>query len=199
MSELLVASFDIETTGVNERTDLILECAFQVIDPVGLGVRYEAQTLVHHTEELKLDPTVREMHTENKLLEDLKTKVAKAAAGEKVTGLVNGHRGLDMWLADHFAGLEAQPGSIYLTGMSIHFDRKFLAAKCPLACAFLHYRMIDLSTPRELSRMWAELGAPQLPKVEKIPHRAMDDVKLAVKTLAWVQENIWRIDSPLGR
>lgn len=187
--DLLLASFDIETTGTNERADLILECAFQLIDPVGLGVRYEAQTLVHHSEELKLDPTVREMHTENGLLADL----LHPREGQHI---VQGHRGLDMWLADHFAGLEAAPGSIYLTGMSIHFDRKFLQVKCPLACAFLHYRMIDLSTPRELSRIWATLGAPQLPKVEKIPHRAMDDVKLAVKTLAWVQENIWRTTAP---
>lgn len=183
-------TFDLETTSTDEKTGLVLECAIQKFHPETLAVEYEATTLVVHEKLPTLDPTVREMHTENHLLGDLKTAPLRA------DGWVVGHRGLDIWLADQFTHLRAQPASIMLTGMSIQFDRRWVEQHLPFAKAFMHHRMLDLSTVRELLRLWEPLGCPQLPKVDKIPHRSLDDCKLALSTLGWYQRNVFPVNMP---
>ena len=188
----MLVSFDLETTNTDPETGLILECALQKFHPETLTVESENSTLVLHPTLPTLSPTVREMHTENGLLHDLQTATLRA------DGWVGGHRALDIWVADQLTYMRAEPASVLLVGMSIQFDRRWVERHLPFTKAFLSHRMLDLSTVREILRLWEPLGCIQLPKVEKIPHRSLDDCKMALKTLRWYQENVF-LNRPAAR
>lgn len=184
----MIVVADLETDGLDEVGGHIFECTIKNIHPETLEVLQQASTLVLHTDMPKvlarLTPTVREMHAESGLIHALQVAPLRA------DGWVLGHRGLDLWLADHFADWRAQPASILLSGMSVQFDRKWLNQHCSVCLGFLSHRMIDLSTIRELLRFWAPLGCPQLPK-EEPAHRASADCDQAIRTLAWYQRNVF--------
>jgi oligoribonuclease len=191
--EMLVV-VDLETDGLDEVGGHVFECTIKNIHPETLEVLKANSTLVLHPVMPALPPTVREMHTESGLLEALRK------AHFIHDGRVIGHRGLDIWLADHFVAWRAQPASILLSGMSVQFDRRWLNAHCPLSLGFLSHRMIDLSTVRELCRFWAPLGCPQLPK-EDIAHRSEADCDQAIRAIKWYQSTIFvgqKSELPLG-
>jgi len=186
----VIVVFDVETDGLKAKGGYILEAAFQQIHAETLAVQYEATTLVTHDESIAFEPAVREMHQASGLLDELfSNPEARARA-------CRGHRELDIWLATHFARLEAHPASILLCGMSIQFDRRWVEEHLPLSKAFLSHRMIDLSTIRELCRFWEPLGCPTLPK-EDVAHRALDDCKMAVRALSWYRDNLFMMEPRL--
>jgi oligoribonuclease len=186
----MLTMFDIETSGLNRDGDVILEAAYVVVHPETLEAIADGVALVDHAERPYLNPTVREMHTENGLLAALsRSGLPHMAEGPL---MVDGHAGLDDWLAARLRKAGATPASVMLSGMSIQFDRGFLEAKCPNVCALLSHRMIDLSTIRELLRFWAPLGATPLPK-KGVAHRALADCYEALETLRWYQKNAFHV------
>lgn len=74
-----------------------------------------------------------------------------------------------------------------LAGSSIHFDRGFIRAHMPWLDAYLHYRMVDVSTLNELSSRFARSvyeSRPTVPK-EQIAHRALADIRASIGTLRY--------------
>jgi len=91
--------------------------------------------------------------------------------------------------------------SACLAGNSVHADKAFLDAQMPSITDWLHYRIIDVSTIKELSRRWYPQTA--FPKIDSA-HRALDDIRVSINELRWYRENIFKPPasvppSPLGK
>jgi oligoribonuclease len=79
-------------------------------------------------------------------------------------------------------------GSAPLCGNSVWNDKKFMEKEMPLLVDFLHYRMIDVSTVKELSRRWY----PEAGRYEKKgAHLALDDILESIEELRYFRERIF--------
>jgi len=78
-----------------------------------------------------------------------------------------------------------------LCGNSIHVDRLFLVDQMPTLIAFLHYRIIDVSSIKELCRMWYPDKFRSVP-AKKSSHRAIDDIKESLEELKFYKANIFQ-------
>ncbi|KAL4071282.1 ribonuclease H-like domain-containing protein [Scleroderma yunnanense] len=78
-----------------------------------------------------------------------------------------------------------------LAGNSVHVDKSFLGEEMPEVIDWLHYRIIDVSTIKELCRRWyPTLEVPKM--LSGGSHRALDDIKGSIQELTWYRENIFR-------
>ncbi|KAL5531956.1 REX2_1 [Sanghuangporus sanghuang] len=78
-----------------------------------------------------------------------------------------------------------------LAGNSVHVDRMFLAERMPRLLDHLHYRIVDVSSIKELCRRWYN-GLVARPMVkESDAHRALDDIRGSIKELQWYRDHIF--------
>tara|TARA_B100000767_G_scaffold75642_1_gene72211 strand:- start:45 stop:584 length:540 start_codon:yes stop_codon:yes gene_type:complete len=111
------------------------------------------------------------------------------------SGLVNRIRenGVDLVDAEQmtleFLKKWVDPNTAPLCGNSVWNDRRFLEKEMPKVAEYLHYRMIDVSTVKELARRW-------YPEVDKYPkkgaHLALDDIIESVEELEYFRNKIFR-------
>ncbi|SAM06315.1 hypothetical protein [Absidia glauca] len=90
------------------------------------------------------------------------------------------------FLEQHLPGLK---GSVPLAGNSVHADKRFLEKEMPLIIDYLHYRIIDVSTIKELTKRWYPKAANSL--VKKNMHRAMDDIKESIEELKYYRQHVF--------
>lgn len=167
---------DLEMTGLEPEHNSIVQCAVAVtnnaLDIIDAGVEY----VIHHTEqELSgMDPAVRSMHTKSGLL-------AKASASP--LSLTQAEDKLIAFFTAH-----CEPKKTLLCGNSIWVDRTFLRRYMPRFEALFYYRMIDVSTLKELVLRWY----PQLPQFEKKKqHVALSDVHESIAELRYYRNHIF--------
>jgi len=83
-------------------------------------------------------------------------------------------------------------GKILLAGSSVHVDKQFLKQDLPRLHNHLHYRVLDVSSIKEVTRRWY----PQLDKVWKSQnessHRALDDIKASIEELRRYREHVFK-------
>jgi oligoribonuclease len=169
---------DCEMTGLDIERDALIEIACLVTDGelnlldegVDLIIKPPAEALATMPE------VVREMHTTSGLLEELADGIALAKAQEIVLGYVRGH--------------VSEPRRVPLCGNSIATDRWFIARDMPELDAFLHYRMVDVSSIKELSRRWyprAYFASPG----KHGGHRALADIRESVQELRYYREAVF--------
>ena len=84
----------------------------------------------------------------------------------------------------------ADKNSATLCGNSIWVDRRFLHKEMPTLEGYLHYRMIDVSSFKEVVESW--YPETLRPPTKKQSHLAMDDIKESLEELRWYRENIFR-------
>ena len=165
-------------TGLDSSRHCIVEIATLVTDD-DLEVLAEGPDLVIHASEAELeamDPFVLTMHTKSGLLE--------AMAASTVTLAEAGAATLE-FLKLHIP----EPRSVPLCGNSIGTDRRFLAQYLPEIEDHLHYRSVDVSTVKELSRRWyPEVHAPG----KATSHRALDDIRESLAELRFYRETVFR-------
>lgn len=173
---------DCEMTGL-ERHDVLVEIAALVTD-FELNVLGEGVQVVIRPEDLgvleELNPVVRKMHTDSGLLEEIEHGVSAAEAERLVMEYVR------TWVPE--------AGKAPLAGNSIATDRRFIAAEMPELDAFLHYRLIDVSSIKELARRWyprAWFNAPE----KAGGHRALADIRESIAELAYYREAVF-VDAP---
>ncbi|MDO4929031.1 MAG: oligoribonuclease [Corynebacterium sp.] len=175
---------DLEMTGLEPKEHVIVEVAALVTD-ANLNILGEGIDLVVHasTEELsRMDSYVTEMHTRSGLVEAIKQSTCTIEQAEDAVLAL---------IAEHCDPAHPAP----LAGNSISCDRSFIHAYMPRLDEALHYRMIDVSTVKELSRRWAPRVYYHQPE-KGLQHRALADIVESIRELdyyrhAWLkpQEN----------
>jgi oligoribonuclease len=169
---------DCEMTGLDLERDALIEIACLVTDG-SLDVLDEGIDLVIKPPPEALDQmedVVREMHTASGLLNELAAGVTLAEAQEQVLGYVRKHI--------------SEPRRVPLAGNSIATDRVFIARDMPELDAFLHYRMVDVSSIKELARRWyprAYFASP--PKHGG--HRALADITESIQELRYYRDTVF--------
>ncbi|KAI7878454.1 ribonuclease H-like protein [Lichtheimia hyalospora FSU 10163] len=81
------------------------------------------------------------------------------------------------------------PGEAPLAGNSVHADKRFLEKEMPDVVNYLHYRIVDVSTIKELTRRWYPDIAAGV--VKKNAHRALDDIKESIAELQYYQQHVF--------
>jgi oligoribonuclease len=178
MADLLVW-IDCEMTGLDLRKDALIEVAALVTDP-DLKVLGEGVDLVIHADEEALagmPEIVRTMHEKSGLTDAVRLSTVTLAEAED--------RLLE-YISDHVADPRTAP----LCGNSIATDRGFIARDMPRLDAHLHYRMIDVSSIKELCRRWyprVYFGQP----TKGLAHRALADIRESIRELEYYRRTIF--------
>jgi oligoribonuclease len=170
---------DLEMTGLDPERDVIVEIAALVTDselnPVGDGLDIVVSQPPSALEGMA--DVVRDMHARSGLTDAVLTATTSLADAEAaVLGLVRTH--------------VPEPRTVPLCGNSIATDRTFLVRHMPALDAWLHYRMIDVSSIKELAKRWypkAYYGAPQ----KAGGHRALADILESVDELRYYRSAIF--------
>jgi len=172
---------DCEMTGLSVQHDALIEVAALVTD-YDLTVLGEGVDLVIKPPQSALEQMseiVTQMHTASGLLEELDAGVSLREAQEQVLDYVR-----------HFA---PEPGKAPLAGNSVGTDRGFLARDMPELDAHLHYRIVDVSSIKELVRHWfprAYFAAPD----KNGNHRALSDIRESINELRYYRRTVFTPD-----
>ena len=169
---------DCEMTGLSTTADALVEIAALVTDfdlnvlgdGVDLIIKPPAEALA------QMIPFVHDMHTSSGLLEELESGTTLAEAEQQVLAYVR----------EHCAEGSRPP----LAGNSVGTDRLFLARDMPDLDAFLHYRIVDVSSIKELARHWyprAYFAAP----AKRGNHRALADIRESIEELRYYRAAIF--------
>jgi oligoribonuclease len=170
---------DLEMTGLDPERDVVLEIAALVTDselqPVGEGVDIVVSQPAAALEGMA--DIVRDMHARSGLSEAvLASTVSLAEAEAAVLALVK----------EHVPTARTVP----LCGNSIATDRTFLVRHLPELDAWLHYRMIDVSSIKELARRWYPKAYHKAPP-KAGGHRALADIQESVAELRYYRSAIF--------
>ena len=159
-------------TGLLLSRDALVEIACIVTDSE-LNELDEGIDIVIHTDDETLagmPDVVREMHTTSGLINEIPSGVALADAEDAVLAYVRKH--------------VPEPRKAPLAGSSVYVDRGFIARDMPALDEYLHYRLIDVSTIKELSRRWYPRAYFASPK-KNGGHRALADIRESIAELRY--------------
>lgn len=178
MSDRLVW-VDCEMTGLELGSDLLIEVAALVTDS-DLNVLGEGIDVVigATADELaRMPDVVRDMHATSGLTDAvLASTVTLAAAEERVLAYIKAY--------------VPEPKKAPLCGNSIGTDRGFLTRDMPELDAWLHYRMVDVSSVKELARRWFPRAYFNSPK-KGGGHRALADILESVQELRYYRSTVF--------
>ena len=183
MSTTHIVWVDCEMTGLDLVHDALIELAVLVTDDelniLGDGVDVVIKPPDAALEQM--DDFVRNMHTKSGLLDELPSGISLAEAEEQALAYIR--------------EFVKEPRKAPMAGNSIGTDRNFVARDLIALDAFLHYRMIDVSSIKELSRRWYPRAYFQAP-AKHGGHRALADITESINELAYYQAAVFV--PPLG-
>ncbi|MCY0906287.1 oligoribonuclease [Arthrobacter sp. H14-L1] len=169
---------DCEMTGLDLLADALIEVAVLVTDSE-LNVLGEGLDIIIRPEPealAQMGDFVRDMHTTSKLLDELPHGMSMDEAQEQVLAYIKTY--------------VPEPNKAPLGGNSVGTDRMFLARDMPAVVEHLHYRVIDVSTIKELSRRWYARAYFQSPP-KTGGHRALGDIQDSINELKYYREAVF--------
>ncbi len=164
---------DCEMTGLDLGSDKLIEIAVLVTD-AELNILGEGVDVVIHADDAALGgmiDVVTRMHTRSGLIDEVKASTIDVPTAEAM-------------VLDYIRTHVKQPKTAPLAGNSIATDRGFIARDMPALDDFLHYRMIDVSSIKELCRRWYPriyFGQPE----KGLAHRALADIHESIRELKY--------------
>jgi oligoribonuclease len=172
---------DCEMTGLDLDSDKLIEIAVLVTD-ADLNILGDGVDVVIHADDVALSlmvDVVTQMHTRSGLIDEVRTSTVDLATAEKLV--------LD-YIRQHVKQGKTAP----LAGNSIATDRGFISRDMPTLDSFLHYRMIDVSSIKELCRRWYPriyYGQP----AKGLAHRALADIHESIRELQYYRRTAFVI------
>ena len=168
---------DCEMTGLDISVDEICEIAVVVTDEELVPVDEGLQLVIKPSDKAlaNMGEFVTNMHTESGLINEIPQGLSMQEAESRVLEYVS------KWVTE--------PQTAPLAGNSIGTDRMFLNRQMPKFDSYLHYRNIDVSSIKELTRRWYPRVYFQLPK-KTGNHRALADIKESIKELRYYRKTV---------
>jgi oligoribonuclease len=170
---------DCEMTGLELGRDALIEIAVVVTDaelkPVDDGI-----DIVIHTHDDVLEtmvPLVKEMHETSGLTEAVRRSTITLGEAEQL-------------VLEYVKGHVPEAKTAPLCGNSIATDRGFISRDMPVLDEHLHYRMIDVSSIKELARRWYPRVYYAQP-AKGLAHRALADIRESVQELAYYRQTLF--------
>ena len=169
---------DCEMTGLSLEKDVLVEIAVLVTDSdlnlIGDGI----DVVIRATAEqlAGMNDFVRQMHTTSGLITEIPNGITVAEAQALVI--------------TYLESASTQSGKSPLAGNSVSVDRAFIARDMPLLNDYLHYRTVDVSSIKELTRRWfpkAHFNAP----IKTGNHRALGDIQDSIAELAYYRQSVF--------
>jgi oligoribonuclease len=164
---------DLEMSGLDISQDIILEVAVIITDEQLKIVAYGPDLILSapNLDLANINPIVHDMHTKSGLLDKIaKSQVSLEHAQDQILNFIK------------FYGA---PKTMPLCGNSIWQDKLFLIKYMPKLIDYLHYRVIDVSTVKELVKNWYGVGEFKKTKT----HRALSDIEESINELKYYREH----------
>lgn len=169
---------DLEMTGLDPKQHVIVEIACVVTDeqlnPLDGGI---SRVVYADTAQLSLmDEIVTKMHAQSGLTPEISNGIPRAQAESEVLEYIKSHI--------------SEPKKSPLAGSSVYVDRMFLQAQMPILESYLHYRIVDVSSVKELTRRWYPrmyFAAP----TKNGNHRALADIFDSIRELAYYRQTVF--------
>ncbi|GAB86011.1 oligoribonuclease [Gordonia rubripertincta] len=164
---------DCEMTGLRLESDKLIEIAALVTDG-DLNILGDGVDVVIHADDealASMPDVVTKMHADSGLTEEVRASTVTLVEAEKL-------------VLDYIRKHVTTPGAVPLAGNSIATDRGFIARDMPELDAYLHYRMVDVSSIKELARRWfpkVYFGQPD----KGLAHRALADIRESIRELRY--------------
>ena len=170
---------DMEMTGLDPERERIIEVATILTDGHLNEIAIGPELVIHQADEVlaAMDDWNKSHHGSSGLTERVKSsEITDAQAEEQTIAFINAH-----------VSAKERP---VLAGNSIHQDRRFIRRYMPALDNRLHYRMVDVSTIKELARRWfPQIIAKQ--KAKKETHRALDDIRESIDELRYYKQHLF--------
>ncbi|XP_029375216.1 small fragment nuclease [Echeneis naucrates] len=170
---------DLEMTGLDIEKDQIIEMACIITDS-DLNILAQGPNLIiNQPDELLegMSDWCKEHHGKSGLIQGVRdSKITLEQAEYEFLSFVRQH---------------TPPGQCPLAGNSVHADKRFLDKHMPQFMYHLHYRIIDVSTIKEICRRWFPEEYKMVPH-KKANHRALDDIQESIKELQYYRANIFK-------
>ena len=169
---------DLEMSGLDPKTCKILEIASLLTDKDLNVVEQGPALVVHQSEEVlaAMDDWNKHHHGLSGLTEAVRKSTISLEEAERQTL--------------EFIKKHCPPKSSPLCGNTIYQDRRFLIEYMPILEAYLHYRLVDVSTIKELVKRWYGPEYQSPPKKQK--HKALDDILETVEELRFYREKVFK-------
>tara|TARA_B110000881_G_C18531179_1_gene493147 strand:+ start:55 stop:594 length:540 start_codon:yes stop_codon:yes gene_type:complete len=171
---------DLEMTGLDPKRHRIIEIA-SIITDSELNIIAEGPDLVIHAHDKileRMNDFVQEMHRSSGLIEEVKNSKISIKEAEKQT----------LEFIEKHLGTKYRPP---LCGNSIGTDRRFLDAQMNKLEQRLHYRVVDVTSIKELVKRWnPEINAIVPPKKEN--HRALGDIIESIEELKFYRKYLFK-------
>lgn len=166
-----MTGLDAENDGLIEVAALVTDSELNILgDGVDVVIKPTAEALA------QMGDFVRNMHTSSKLIDELDAGITLEEAQAQVLA----------YIREHVPVANKAP----LAGNSVGTDRVFLARDMPELVEHLHYRVIDVSTIKELARRWYPRAYFQAP-AKTGNHRALGDIQDSINELKYYREAVF--------
>ncbi|OBZ81664.1 putative oligoribonuclease [Choanephora cucurbitarum] len=168
---------DCEMTGLDIEKDYLIEIAVLVTDSELNIVAKGPELIIHQPKEVmdNMNDWCIEHHGKSGLTKQvLESKVSIEEAEDKVYSFLKEH---------------VPRGVAPLAGNSVHEDKRFLLKEMPKVVDHLHYRIVDVSTIKELTKRWYPEVASGV--VKKAGHRALDDIVESIEELRYYRKHVF--------
>lgn len=171
---------DLEMTGLDPQFEKIIEIAI-IITNYNLDIIATAPVLVIHQDDVileKMDNWNKKVHAKTGLIDKVKVSVINEEQAQKIM----------LEFLKNFVPKGKSP----MCGNSVHQDRRFLQKYMPELESYFHYRNIDVSTLKELCKLWNKKFYKKI--IKQSAHQALDDIKESIEELKYYKENFLKTE-----
>jgi oligoribonuclease len=170
---------DLEMTGLDPERERIIELATILTDGNLQEIAAGPELVIHQPDEVlaAMDDWNRKHHGESGLVDRVRQSTVSEAQAEAA---------VVAFLDQHVTGKDRP----VLAGNSIHQDRRFIVRYLPKLDKRLHYRMVDISSIKELGRRWYPAIMAKMP-AKRESHRALDDVRESIDELRFYRQHLF--------